>query len=253
MKRRNYLALTGAALTTAMAGCSSASDESTEEPTNQPEESSGGDDGMTGEGEPTADNEEGASENSEPEGTEEPEEVDQPEAQSFSGSGAEVEQDISISGGLTVVEATHSGEENFQVSLVGGEFDDLFVNVIGEYDGETAALIGEGEYTLDVEADGDWEVEIRQPRAASGDSLPQSLEGDTPEVHGPFEFDGSHVAAGSHSGEGNFQAHVYPAEGSFGELVFNEVGQYEGETTFRHSGVGWVAVQADGDWSLELE
>jgi len=82
---------------------------------------------------------------------------------------------------LTVVEATHTnGESNFQVSLVGGEFDDLFVNAIGEYDGETAALIDEGEYTLDVEADGDWEVEIRQPRAASGDSLPQSLEGDTP-------------------------------------------------------------------------
>jgi len=75
----------------------------------------------------------------------------------------------------------------------------------------------------------------------------------TPEVHGPFEFDGSHVATGSHSGEANFQVHVYPAEGSFGELVFNEVGQYDGETTFRHSGVGWVAVQAGGDWSLELE
>jgi len=246
MNRRNYLALAGSALTTAVAGCSGSTEEPTQEPTEQSEETGGGDDG-TIEEEATDGSEEQPAEN------DEPEEVDQPEAQSFSGSGAEVEQDISISGGLTVVEATHSGEDNFQVSLVGGAFDDLFVNVIGDYDGTTASLVDGGTYTLDVEADSDWDVEIRQPRAASGDSLSQSLEGTGPEVHGPFEFSGSHIADGSHSGEGNFQVQVYPAEGSFGELVFNEIGEYEGETTFRHSGVGWVAVQADGDWSLALE
>jgi|AntRauMinimDraft_1070381.scaffolds.fasta_scaffold00363_2 hypothetical protein len=250
MNRRDYLALTGTALTTAVAGCSGSGDGSPEE-AEEPNEPAAGEEGSNTEAPEEETTDTDAEEQPEPEPTEE---VDQPEAQSFSGSGAEVEQDVPIGGGLTVVEATHTnGESNFQVSLVGGEFDDLFVNAIGEYDGETAALIDEGEYTLDVEADGDWEVEIRQPRAASGDSLPQSLEGDTPEVHGPFEFDGSHVATGSHSGEANFQVHVYPAEGSFGELVFNEVGQYDGETTFRHSGVGWVAVQAGGDWSLELE
>jgi len=154
---------------------------------------------------------------------------------------------------LTVVEATHTnGESNFQVSLVGGEFDDLFVNAIGEYDGETAALIDEGEYTLDVEADGDWEVEIRQPRAASGDSLPQSLEGDTPKSMDHSSSMGATSLPGATAARRISSPRV-PAEGSFGELVFNEVGQYDGETTFRHSGVGWVAVQAGGDWSLELE
>lgn len=250
MDRRNYLALTGAALTTAVAGCSRSGDGSPEE-TEEPTEPAAGKEGSNTE---TVEEETADSDTEEPPEPETTEEVDQPEAQSFSGSGAEVEQDVPITGGLTVVDATHTnGESNFQVSLVGGEFDDLFVNVIGDYNGETAALIDEGQYTLDVEADGDWEVEIRQPRAASGNSLPQSFEGDAPEVRGPFEFDGSHVAAGSHSGEENFQVHVYPPEGSFGELVFNEIGEYEGETTFRHSGVGWVAVQADGDWSVELE
>ncbi|WP_306059908.1 hypothetical protein [Natronococcus wangiae] len=124
---------------------------------------------------------------------------------------------------------------------------------IGEYEGETAALIDADIYQLDVEADGDWELEISQPRAVSGDSLPQSMGDDKPQVFGPFEFNGSHTATGSHSGDGNFQVHVYPPEGNFGELIFNEIGEYDGETTFRHDGVGYVAVQANGDWSLDLE
>lgn len=175
---------------------------------------------------------------------------------SFSGSGAEVEAGIDIAGGLVVVDAEHTGgSSNFQVKLVPslGQYDELFVNEIGEYEGETAALIDADTYTLDVEADGDWNVEIRQPRADSGESLPVSLDGDRNVVEGPFEFGGSHVATGSHSGQSNFQVIVYPPEGDFGELVFNEIGEYEGETTFRHGGVGWVAVVGDGDWTVEME
>ncbi|WP_049888684.1 hypothetical protein [Natronococcus occultus] len=99
-------------------------------------------------------------------------EVEEPETQSFSGSGATVDDGVEIEGGLTVVDASHSGESNFQVHFVGGEFDDLFVNEIGSYDGETAALIDAGTYRLDVEADGDWSIEIRQPRASSGGQPP---------------------------------------------------------------------------------
>lgn len=185
-----------------------------------------------------------------------PEPADEIPAQTFSGSGAEVRQDVEIEGGLTVVEATHTGgSSNFQVKLVPseGEYDELFVNEIGEYNGETAALIEADTYTLDVEADGEWEIEIRQPRANTGESLPLSLDGDRNVVQGPYDFGGSHIASGSHNGEGNFQVHVYPPEGSFGELVFNEIGEFEGETTFRHSGVGWVAVVGDGEWSVDME
>ena len=69
-----------------------------------------------------------------------------PETQSFSGSGQEVRQGISIQGGLTVVRATHSGESNFQVSLANdSEFNDNFINVIGDFDGAQADLIKEGD------------------------------------------------------------------------------------------------------------
>lgn len=252
MDRRKYIALTGTALTTATAGCSETDDDDSE-PDQEPEtEQEAPEEDDETEEEPADVEDDDVEEEVEEE--EEPEEVEETELQSFSGDGATVEQDISIEGGLTVVDANHDGESNFQVSLVDDtEFDESFVNEIGEYDGETADLIDGGEYMLEVEADGSWEIEIRQPRAASGDDLPQSLSSSGPEVHGPIEFTGSHVAEGSHDGESNYSVNVYPGEGSFGELLFNEIGEYEGETTFSFEGVGWVAVQADGDWTVDLD
>jgi hypothetical protein len=41
--------------------------------------------------------------------------------------------------------------------------------------------------------------------------------------------------------------------GSFGELVFNEIGSFEGETTYSFDSIGWVDINADGKWSVELE
>jgi hypothetical protein len=175
------------------------------------------------------------------------------EPQTFSGTGQEVRQDIQINGGLTVVEATYSGESNFQVSLEGGEFPTNFVNVIGDFDGAQAELVEEGTYILEINADGPWEVTLRQPRATSGESLPVSSSGSNPDVVGPVEFSGTGVATGSHDGDSNFQVQILPAEGQFGENVFNEIGEFDGETAYNFDGIGWVDINANGNWSLELE
>jgi hypothetical protein len=59
-----------------------------------------------------------------------------------------------------VREATHDGESNFQVSLEDdSEFGENFINQTGSFDGAQAELVDEGEYLLDVNADGDWEGE----------------------------------------------------------------------------------------------
>lgn len=174
--------------------------------------------------------------------------------QSFSGSGQEVREGISVEGGLTVVEATHDGESNFQVSLEGGsEFGELFVNQIGDFDGAQANLVDEGEYILDVNADGNWDVTIRQPRAVEGEQLPVSISGEGARVYGPVQFEGTGIAAGEHSGESNFQVQIYPMEGLFGELVFNEIGEVDGETSYSFDEIGWIDINADGEWSLEFE
>ena len=180
------------------------------------------------------------------------------ESYTYEGTGAEVINGVDLESGLTVVEGTHDGESNFQVQFYGEDDDQygtVFFNEIGAYEGASAELLDPSSYMIDIEADGDWTLEVRQPRAtaAEADNLPQSLEGNTPDVIGPINFSGRHVAYGDHDGDSNFQVQVFPEDGYFGEVVFNEIGEYEGETTFSHDGVGWVDVEADGNWTVEIE
>lgn len=170
-----------------------------------------------------------------------------------SGSGDHTESGIELDAGLTVVESQHSGRKGFNTTLVSGsESETVFAFHVGEYHGEDAALLDGGSYQLTVEADGDWEVEIRQPRDGSGDPVPESISGDRPAVRGPYEFDGQHSAVGSHDGSGDFKVQVFPATGEYATLLFTDLGTFEGETEFEHEGVGWIDVEAAGEWSLEL-
>lgn len=87
----------------------------------------------------------------------------------------------------------------------------MFVNEIGEYEGEPVEPLDADNYQLDVNADGNWVIEIRQHRAVSGDGPPQSVTDDKPPVFGPLEFNGSYTASGSHGSDENFQVRVcYP-------------------------------------------
>lgn len=267
MNRRRFIAILGI---TAIAGCSGGDDSGTEEdtvpqetdsPTSSPKPvdttvESGGEDSPTPTESPTEEPTDTPTQTETP--TETPTDTPastEPDPLTYSGSGQEVIDDVDIIGGLTIVEATHDGESNFAVEFVPseGEYNELFVNRIGSYEGATAELIDSDTYQIDVTADGDWSLTVRQPRPASGESLPQSLDSDKPEVHGPFEFDGTHTATGEHDGDSNFAVRVFPPEGSFAELVFNEIGNFEGETTFRFDGVGFVDIEANGAWSLEME
>lgn len=162
--------------------------------------------------------------------------------------------DIEITSGLTIVDAVHDGSSNFQVQLIptaeGSAY--LFVNEIGPYTGETARLLESGTYQLSVKADGDWWLNVQQPRRASGDGLPQSRSDTKPRVVGPFAFSGSHTAACTYTGESNFQVSIFSPDGQFGDLLINTIGRYTGEQPFHCEGIGYVVVKATGDWGLEL-
>lgn len=174
--------------------------------------------------------------------------------QSFRGTDEAVREGITIEDGLTVAEATHAGEGNFQVELAGGgEFSNLLVNVTGSFDGSHAEYVDADEYILDVNADGPWSVTLRQPRAWSGESLPRDASGSSPAVVGPLELSGTSIARGTHEGTGNFQVQLYEQGAQFAEVLFNEFGQFDGDTTFSADGIGWVDVNAEGPWSLSVE
>ncbi|WP_226007649.1 hypothetical protein [Natrinema salinisoli] len=181
----------------------------------------------------------------------------EPDPLTVDGTGATVTNEFELEGGVTIVEALHDGDENFIVELVptDGDLETLLVNAIGEYDGATGALAERGTHVLDIDADGSWELEILQPRATEdeAETLPVEIEGEGSAWDGPYLFDGLGRSHGTHEGRGNFIVEILPQDGLFSELVFNELDQFDGETTFNVDGIGFVTVEAAGPWSIAIE
>ncbi len=87
-----------------------------------------------------------------------------PAHREFSGVGDEVIDGVRLDAGLVTITATHDGSSNFVVWLYGpGGERDLVVNEIGPYRGERAVPVrSAGSYTLAVEADGAWTIQLDQ-------------------------------------------------------------------------------------------
>lgn len=179
-----------------------------------------------------------------------------PGTETFSGTGQSVTDEFSLGGVLTVFTFEHGGDSNFAVNLE-GETDELLVNTIGPIQGATAVPTPSGNYLMDIEADGEWEMNVGQPLAPDEEirTVPVSANGEGPDVVGPLELEETVTVSGEHEGESNFAVHIYAEDdsGEFdGELVFNEIGEFEGETRVDYPGIVWIDVEADGPWSLEI-
>ncbi len=185
--------------------------------------------------------------------------VEAGESHSFDGSGAEVTDEFSLEPGILTVDFSHTGERNFIVNMValeGEQWDDeLLVNVIGDTEGSSVMSINGGQYQIDVDADGDWSLDLDQPEVTADDQqeLPVEESGSGSTWLGPFTADGVNEIHGTHDGERNFIVTGHDADGGW-ELMINEIGEYEGSGTFRAGGGAfWIDVEADGNWTLEIE
>ncbi|MFW6074427.1 MAG: hypothetical protein ACOC9Y_02460, partial [Chloroflexota bacterium] len=117
-----------------------------------------------------------------PESSESDSEVTAPDPVSFDGSGDSLTDPIDLQEGILILEASHDGGGNFIVEIVSTETAEssLSINKIGTYEGirghpvESDPIIGvgTGEHQLQVQADGNWSIEVRQPVWDSGDSIP---------------------------------------------------------------------------------
>jgi hypothetical protein len=182
------------------------------------------------------------------------------QSHSFEGSGSDVTDEFELNDGIAEVEFSHDGESNFIVEMLdleGDEFDDeLLVNVIGSIEGRSVIPTADSRYQLDINADGDWSIALDQPEVTEDylEELPLSAEGSGPDVVGPIELEGVTEIEATHDGESNFIVEARTAEGGFGawDLIFNEIGEFEGSATTRTNGVAWIDVNADGDWTLEI-
>lgn len=168
----------------------------------------------------------------------------------LSGRGQQVTDKFILPAAITRVVATHQGRRNFIVYAYNAAGDKTLVaNAIGDYEG-SKLLTGEGEYFLEVSADGPWSIRVEplpvEPEAAngiagSGDHVSGLfLPSDTGPV--PYNF--------SHKGERNIIIQLHCAGGN--DLAVNDIGSVSGSVVvnFKKGPCLWE-VQADGDWELK--
>lgn len=91
---------------------------------------------------------------------------DNPEARQFTGTGSKTTDLFNEKEGLKIIKATHSGKGTFTVilyddSAVTYESLGLFGKVTGQFEGSKGIQFRkDGRYFFDVEADGDWSIDI---------------------------------------------------------------------------------------------
>jgi len=82
---------------------------------------------------------------------------------SFSGEGNTATQVFHVgTAGLKTFDLSHSGDSNFIVHLLDSDGDTVayLANAIGDYSGSTAEYLDAGDYIMNVQADGDWDISI---------------------------------------------------------------------------------------------
>lgn len=259
MDRRKFLAGSSGVLTAAVAGCGGSED------TTDPDDDTDGDgDTPTGEGEATGTPESG---DGEPATTGEPSTLDRlsgtwdsyiTDPVVLSGEG-DSNKTFTLGGGFTAIDYEFSGYELFARLLDG---DGNLVRVINELNG-IGGIDGvpaeSGEYTFEIEADGEWTLSLGSPDTTS-DMLqrpPASVSGLRNDVVGPVEISGGETIAVTHDGDGDFIVDSVLEDGTGDadvEGVADEFsGPYEDETTLTESGVRWFPVYASGSWEIDIE
>ena len=200
----------------------------------------------------------------EPTATPEPASAEVTEPITFSGIGKLVTDPFELTEPIVVAKYTHDGTANFIVTLINqetGQTANLLANEIGAADATTAFMLqDDGMFILEINADGAWTVDLTQPTPDSGDhfATPWEQAGSGSAVFYWLDIDkGVHTVTGTHDGTRNFIVSGFPTEGifKFEQLVFNEIGIFDGEAALQvtDSGPMLIRVMADGNWTLKID
>ena len=157
-----------------------------------------------------------------------------------------------LNSGIAIVEASDAGDSNFIIHMYNesGEFEEYVVNEIGPYKGKSLVVIPEdGKYMLKVESDGSWKADIKQSIPENIKSAPVKLSGKGNDV--VFARLQSKLTrfTSKHTGESNFVVRLNDSG------LVNEIGNYSGSTAekIESDGIYVFSVEADGQWSIDIE
>jgi len=175
------------------------------------------------------------------------------------GSGRQASDKFYLEPGLANFEISHDGESNLVVRVLdenGKEVDTVF-NQIGPFQGDRSIPIAKAvRGLLDVAADGNWKVTIRQPQPTDGQTLPVSLQG-TGYHATPFINlkKGLNIFKMTHNGKMRFRVTLLDQYGNPVDTLTNTVGEFDGSKpiSIDDPGIYYLNVGADGDWSIDVD
>src|SRR5262245_57274005 len=148
----------------------------------------------------------------------------------LSGKGEQATAKFRLKAGLSTWQISHDGRSNFQVTLVGtdGKTSDMNINEIGRYQGTQAFPVKkDGEYLLNVHADGKWSITIEQPRADEAQGKPLEFAGKGPNISRFVTLPkGISVFKVTHKGDSTFRVKILDRNGKYVEQVVGVIGAY---------------------------
>lgn len=180
-------------------------------------------------------------------------------SRTFSGSGKDITQNVSLKSPFAIAKMSHAGSSNFAVWLkqaATGKGEDLLANEIGSYSGTRMSHLRPGEYFFDIDADGPWSLTVMEPAHLPAQRQPPyRFSGRGPSVPALFFLEAGRADfALTHDGESNFAVVLYDIGRSSSEgLLANEIGNWNGREAVSLSG-GWYAldIEADGSWTVSV-
>jgi hypothetical protein len=170
------------------------------------------------------------------------------------GKGRQASEKFVLEPGLSIFEVTNNGTANFIVRLLdeNGKDVDMLINQIGPFAGDVGYGYEQGgRRLLDVAADGEWTVSIRQPRPTQGESLPATLQGTGSHATPFIQLEkGLVIFKMQHNGEGRFSVKLRDKDGKPIEQLVNTLGAFDGSKpiSIEEPGIYFLNVSADGDW-----
>jgi hypothetical protein len=180
----------------------------------------------------------------------------------LTGSGPEATRPFQLESGLTVIQMKHQGNADFIVDLLDENGNSVapinVVNVIGPFQGSTPVQIKRsGQYLLDVQNAGSWQIVVRQPRVESAPKV-TTFYGNSAKATQLFELSGGlHRVEMTHQGDANFIVDLLDENGAsvVPMGLVNEIGPFDGSRamTVPDDGIYLFWVEANGPWTIKVD
>lgn len=156
----------------------------------------------------------------------------------------------------------HQGNANFIVDLLDENGNSVapmgVANVIGPFQGSTPVQIKRsGQYLLDVQNAGNWQIVVRQPRVESAPKV-TTFYSNSAKATQLFALSGGlHRVEMTHQGDANFIVDLLDENGAsvLPMGLVNDIGPFDGSRamTVPDDGIYLFWVEANGPWTIKVE